>query len=122
MPILSAAGLSTQQLQRTLGMPEGGPKCVPIRLDFSVAPSYSLDYSNQTQLGYLDMCQTVWVDNYGNAQVLSISVPGTQQTIQVPAGAQGYFPILCPNPIRLVFSSTGTTVQQVTLLNFPVMQ
>ena len=101
-------------------MPESGPKCLPIRLDFSTNPSYTLDYSNQMNLGFLDMVQTLWVDNFGNAQILKITVLSSQQVLQIPAGAQGYFPVMCPNPVRLQFESTGATVQQVTLLNFPV--
>lgn len=117
---LGAGKYPALQLQRTLGMPDGGPKIVPISLDFSASPSYFLDYSNQGALGYLDMVQTLWVDNFGNAAVLKITCPNSQQVIQVAAGAQGYYPILCPNPIRLQFDSTGATVQQVTLLNFPM--
>jgi hypothetical protein len=118
---LPAQGLSAVSLQRTLGMPEGGPKALPIRLDFSASPSYTLDYSNQTSLGYLDMVQTIWCDNFGNGQILKITIPGSQQVLQIPAGIQGYFAVLCPNPIRMQFDSTGGTVQQVSLLNFPVL-
>jgi hypothetical protein len=117
---IDAKGLTVQALQRTLGMPEGGPKCVAIRLDFSANATYVLDYSNVMNLGYLDMVQTVWVDNFGSGQVLKITIPASQQVLQIPAGAQGYFPVLCPNPVKMQFDSTGATVQQVTLINFPV--
>jgi hypothetical protein len=118
--VLDSRSLSSVGLQRTLGMPESGPKILPIRLDFASNPAYSLDYSNQTNLGFLDLVQTVFADNFGNGQVLKITCPASQQVIQVPAGIQGYFPILVPNPIRLLFESTGGTVQSVILINFPV--
>lgn len=118
---LGAGKLSALQLQRTLGMPDGGPRIVPISLDFTASPSYFLDYSNQMALGFLDMVQTVWCDNFVNTAVLKITCPGSQQVLQIPAGTQGYFPILCPNPVRLQFDSTGAFVVQVTLLNFPVI-
>jgi len=121
MAILPAQALSALPLVRTLGMPDSGPRCIPIVLDFSAAPSYSLDYSNQANLGMFDAVQTVWVDNYGNAQVLAIYIPLSSQTLQIPAQTQGYFPVLCPNPIRMVFSSTGNTRQQVILCNFPIL-
>jgi hypothetical protein len=107
-------------VQHTLGLPQGGPKCLPIRLDFATNAEWVLDYSNQTNLGYLDMCQCLWVDNYGNDSILTITIPNSQQTIRVPAQTQGYFPCLCPNPILMRFQSDGGTVQQVTLTNFPI--
>ena len=118
--LVEARSLSNIALNRTLGMPDSGPKCVPIKLDFSIFPTYTIDFSNATNLGYFDAVQTVWVDNFGNAQILKITVQGSQQVLQIPAGAQGYFPCMCPNAIRMQFDSTGGTVQQVTLLNFPV--
>lgn len=120
--ILEARNLPATLLQRTLGMPDGGPKCVPIRLDFGAFQTYTLDYSNMQNLSYLDMVQTLWVDNYGNGSILTITVNASQQVLQIPAGAQGYFPVLCPNPIKLQFDSAGGTVQQVTLINCPIPQ
>jgi hypothetical protein len=117
---INAKELPALGLQRTLGMPPGGPKCIPIRLDFVTSATWNLDYSNEMNLGKLDMVQTLWVDNFGNGQILKITVPGSQQVLQIPAGIQGYFPVLCPNPVRITFESTGATVQQVTLINFPV--
>jgi hypothetical protein len=118
--LLVAPSMTAIALQRTLGMPEGGPKALPIRLDFATNPSWFLDYSNQMNMGFLDMVQTLWVDNYGNAQIMTITIPNSQQVLRIPAGAQGYFPCLCPNPVKILFESTGATIQQVTLINFPV--
>jgi hypothetical protein len=121
MPVnLNAGRFASVPLQRTLGVPEGGPKIVPIILDFSASSSYFLDYSNQMVMGFMDMVQTLWVDNFGNTQILKITIPASQQVLQIPAGTQGYFPCLCPNPVKIQFDSAGATVQQVTLMNFPV--
>ena len=119
--LINQLGQSSTPLERTLGMPEGGPRCVPITLDFAVSASYTLDYGNMQQRNFLDMVQTVWVDNFGNGQVLTITVANLGMSIQVPAGVQGFFPVLCPNPVKLAFHSTGGTVQQVILCNFPVL-
>lgn len=108
-------------LQRTLGMPSEGPKCIPITLDFSLAQTYAIDYSNMQQRGFLSMCQSVWVDNSLNAAVLSLIVPGTNQTIKVAAGVQDYFTVLAPNPLKLSFDSTGGVIVQVILCNFPIV-
>jgi hypothetical protein len=121
---INAQNLPTTTLQRTLGMPDGGPKCIPITLDFTAFGTYVLDLSNVQTRGYFDMLQTVWVDNFNNAQILKITVPSTQQVLQVPASTQGYFPILCANPIKLQFDSAGAGVgvAQVTLINCPIPQ
>jgi hypothetical protein len=95
-------------------------KAVPIKLDFSATGIYTLDYSNMQALTYLDSVQTLWVDNFGNAQILKITIPSTQQVLQIAAGLQRYIPVLCANPVKMIFESTGGTVQQVTLCNFPV--
>lgn len=107
-------------LERTLGMPPEGPKCIPITLDFSAATSYALDYSNMQQRGFLAMLQTIWVDNSLSATVFSITIPATNQVIKVPAAVQDYFAVMCPNPIKISFASAGGVVVQIILVNFPV--
>ncbi len=117
---ISQQSLSPTQLERTLGVPPGGPKMLPIALDFSVDTVFQLDYQNTQARGFLDMVQTLWVDNSLNAAILAIAFPLSQQTLKIPAGVQGYFTCLCPNPIKITFTSTGGVMTQVTLLNFPV--
>lgn len=107
-------------LERTLGVPAEGPRCVPLTLDFTAVTTLELDYGNMQARNFLSMCQTLWVDNSLSGQILSAYIPGTGQTIKVPAGTQGYFTCLCPNPIHFIFTSTGGVVCQVTMCNFPV--
>lgn len=120
MAFLSQLASSPVMLERTLGVPAEGPKCLPLTLDFAAATSYEIDYSNMQSRNFLSMCQTLWCDNSLSAVVLTIFIPGTAQTLKIPAGVQGYFTCLCPNPIHLIFSSAGAVVCQVTLCNFPV--
>jgi len=108
-------------LERTMGMPPQGPRAVPIALNFADFDTYNLDYSNMQNQGFLSMCQTLWVDNYANGQVMTITIPASQQTLKIPAGVQGYFPVICPNPIKMTFNSTGGVACQVALLNYPVL-
>ena len=119
--LLNQLSLPMIQLERTLGMPEGGPKCLPLTLDFSAITSYALDYCNMQSRNFLNMVQTVWCDNSLSATVATIFVPGTGQIIKVPAGVQGYFPVLSPNPLKMVFGSAGGVTVQFILLNFPVL-
>lgn len=119
--IINQQSKSSVLLERTLGMPEEGPKCIPIALDFASFDTYILDYSNMQQRAFFGLLQTLWVDNFGNGAVITITVPATQQRLVIPAGVQGYFTIVCPNPIKISINSTGGTVQQIILLNFPVL-
>lgn len=107
-------------LERTLGMPAEGPKCVPVTLDFSAADTYNLDYSNMARRGFMQSLQTVWVDNSLNGDPVSIIIPASQQTVKIPANTQGYYCLICPNPIKISFTSAGAAVVTVLLLNFPV--
>jgi hypothetical protein len=117
---ISQTGNSSTLLERSLGMPEGGPRCIPLPLDFGAVPQYTLDYTNMQQRGFFSMVQSVYVDNSNSTTILAITVQGSQQILKVPPGAQGYFPLLVPNPIRLQFDSAGGVVVTVILLNFPV--
>jgi len=107
-------------LERSLGMPPGGPKCIPLTLDFSAATSYSVDYTNMQQRNFFDMVQSVFVDNSLSNQILTITVGAFGQVTKVPAGVQGYFPLLVPNPIKLDIACSDPVLCQVILINFPV--
>lgn len=115
-------------LERTLGMPAEGAKCIPITLDFSTVAvdpatglrTFALDYSNMQQRGFLSMLQTIWVDNSLSGDVFLINVPATNQVIKIPANVQDYFTVIVPNPIKIQFQSAGASVVTVLLLNCPV--
>src|SRR5215471_13660000 len=103
--IASLAQVTT--LERTLGMPEEGPKCVPMTLDFTATDSYDLDFSSIVNRAFISMVQTVFVDTSTSGVNVTITVPGSQQIIKVKAGTQGYYPILMPNPIKFKVSCPG---------------
>jgi len=114
-----------QQVQSYLSVqaqtvPLEGPRAIPLRLDFSVAAEFSLNMQNIQSRGFMSMVQAMWVDNSQGVTVLEINFPNTGQTIQIPIGGQGYVNVLCPNPATMSFSSTGTQVCVVHLLNYPV--
>jgi hypothetical protein len=108
-------------LERTLGMPDGGPKALPLTLDFSASSSYLLDYTNMQQRNFLDMVQTLFVDNSLSSDVLNITSLNIGQVLKIPAGVQGYFTIIVPNPIKIQFDCADAVVCKVILLNFPVL-
>lgn len=120
MSNLSAERNPSIPLERTMGIPAGGPAGVPITLDFAATAAIDLDYSNMQQRNWLRMVQTIWVDNAASAVGFIITVQGSGQVIRVPALSQAYVSVVAPNPVKLTFGSTGGVVLQVILLNYPV--
>lgn len=94
--------------------PSDRPKAVTLNLDFSAATGsngtpIALDFVEILQTERLPYVQTLFIDNSQQTVELSVMVGITGQVIKCPPNAQGYFPVLCPNPSRLTFSSTNTT-------------
>ena len=106
-------------------LPKGGPKAVPVSLDFGAAngqAEWILDAQNMQALGRFSNLQTIWVDNSLNTQLLTITMGGSGQVLKVQPGKQGYYPVLSANPIYVVFSvpaTNGTDATVIMLLNFP---
>lgn len=100
-------------------VPCGGPKGIPVLINFALGSVYSLDLSTVQSMGYIECVQTVFIDNSGNPNPLKISTsPSTNQTIVCPANSQGYFPILQTNPPHLTFTTAYVGEIMVQLLNF----
>lgn len=112
-PFSSGIGIGNVQL------PKEGPKAVPFQADFSIAAQYAIDLQYLFAQTLMSMVQVVWVDNSANAAEVSLFVSATQQTINVPANFQGYFPILSPTQGQmLVTGSVGHVV--LILINVPM--
>lgn len=99
--------------------PEDGPKAVTLNLDLSAATGANgapiiLDFVKIQDLHRLPYLQTVFIDNSAQTQELTMTVGISQQVIKCPPNAQGYFPVLAPNPPRLTFQSAN--VAQTNLI------
>lgn len=97
-----------------------GPRVMPLYLDFRTATSYLLDLKLAQQQMRLSFVQTVYADNSASLVPLNITTGVIQQTIQIPAGGQGFIPVLALESPTLTVSSTGGVVVPIFLLNFPV--
>lgn len=94
-------------------------RAIHVLIDFSLGSAYQLDLSQVQSQGGMDSVQTLYIDNGASAAALTIVMGLTLQNIIIPAGAQGYIPILQGNPPILQFSvAGGTPVVNVQLLNF----
>lgn len=120
---INPVGLNNCQISNQI-IPEEGPRSVPLILDFSAADSYDLDLEMYQQLGWFSMLQTIYADmadNLGGLPLI-ITVNGqTQQRICVSPQKQGYFAVLCPNPVKLTFACTDTTrIARIQLINVAI--
>ena len=124
MSIVNSANINPVPCQNQV-RPGDGAKELPIRLDWSdpvngaVSPA-TFDYSSEQQRSLFSLCQGVYIDNGLNGNSLTITVGVGGQVLTCPANSQGYFPLLCPNPINLTFTTQGNVLTFVFLLNFPV--
>ncbi len=104
----------------TATIPEEGPKTIPFVFDFSQQATYPADLQNLQGRNFFSAAQSVFIDNSLNAAAVSITFDGTQQKVTAKPYTQGYYTVLCPNPIRFLAASTGAVVVRVYLLNVPV--
>lgn len=106
----------------TGGVPAEGPKVIPLALDFSVQGSFEFDIQMQLSLAQISCIQSIFVDNYDSAAPMVIELPSTQQRIVVPAGNQGFWPVLADLNGTIIFSSADTVPCRVHLMNFSSAQ
>jgi len=100
-------------------IPKEGPKAVPFTFDFVAQASYSIDLQNQQSRHVFSMIQTMWIDNSGNTQPVSITFDVIGQNVKFGPGWQGYFPVMVVNPPRFTISSAGGQTTKIVLLNVP---
>lgn len=106
--------------QNQLLMGKKGPLCARINMDFSAAPAYHLDMQQVQSTNQFDFCQTIFVDNSAGGSAISITIQGSGQVIVAKAGTQGYYNVVCPNPIVMDFASAGGQLAQILLINVAI--
>lgn len=96
-----------------------GRRAVHVIIDFTLGNPFALNMQDIQQRGQFDSAQTLYVDNINGTGALRITMGLTLQEIDVPAGAQGYFPILQGNPPNMVVQAlAGTPIVNIQVLNF----
>lgn len=100
-----------------------GPLAVRLYVDFAQTSEFDVSLQNMQARGQFDLCQTIFVDNsQGGAAVnITIGVPGSPIfTIVAKAGTQGYYQVICPNPILMQFTSNGGAPCTIYLINIAI--
>jgi hypothetical protein len=114
-----SVGHQQQQVYNAV-IPKEGPKSVAFNLDFTASAAYVLDFTLAYQQTVMTVVQSCWIDNSGNADILTISVDNTGQIIQVPPNAQGTFPIIAAIRPKISVKSAGNVVVPTMWLNVPI--
>lgn len=107
--ILNTSQLQCVQLQQSKIIPDEGPKCIPLLLDFSAQGTIVVDFQQLQEAKFITMIQTLYIDLSQFGVDVVVTVAGSGQKITARAGKQGYYSILCPNPSKLQFDSTAGT-------------
>src|SRR5574337_710353 len=85
-------------------IPNEGSKAVPVLLDFTVSNQYTLDLQNIQSRGFLSMIQTMYIDMSASDVPMIVNINGSQQNITAKGRTQGYYTVMCPNPVKLTFT------------------
>jgi hypothetical protein len=126
------------QILNSQVIPTEGPKAIPLVLSFTTgAENYIVDLTQMQQRGMFSMLQTIFVDfsaipssaNFG-ALLITMGEGGNNQVLDIgyQSCVQGYFNVLCPNPIKLQVSMLVTASEEfsgpvsatIFLINTPI--
>ena len=97
-----------------------GPLAVRLYLDFAAQSQYVFDAQNMQGTNQFDLCQTLYVDNADGGAAVNITIPSSGQRITVKSGQQGYYNVICPNPIKIVFDCAGGSPVTAYLINVAI--
>lgn len=102
--------------------PAGGPRALPITLDFTTVTSIALDLLQEIEAGVINIVQSVYVDNSANPNALTLIWDQTNQRVVIPANAGGIWPVITPKDAPRLIASTLATgvIVGIILLNVPM--
>lgn len=95
-----------------------GPKAVTLLLDFSQAPSFTVNLSDLVTQSKISEIQTAFVDNADSSFPLIIVCDVTQQRVIIPPNSQAYIAVLNLTPSFTVSSSSVLKIK-LHFLNIP---
>lgn len=98
--------------------PLKGPKAVTLEFDFAVDNFIDVDLTQYAKDGTIDFIQGAWIDNQTvtNAAPVIVTIPGTKQSIVVPANSQGSYPIIISSELKFRVATTPGAGKVVTMI------
>lgn len=100
--------------------PKRDALALALNLDFSVNNPYSVNLSEQVSQDIIEFAQTLFIDNSSNTSTLTVECGTSKQVVSIPGGYQAYMPVICPNAPHFKFTTTGTPIIPVQILNVPL--
>jgi len=102
-------------------VPKEGPKALALNAPFTSSnTSFLIDFTLTQTQSFISIIQGVYINNYLNDDVLTMTIQGTNQTLTFPANSMGYLPLLVSKPSQITVSSQGQVTVQLIFLNVPV--
>lgn len=101
-------------------VPAGGPKIIPINVDFTAVSQLTIDGTQVVNQGKIEYLQGVYIDNSANLNPLSLTMSTTGQVITAKKQTQGYYPILVPNPPQIIAATTQGIIIPLFFYNIPI--
>lgn len=107
-------------------VPREGPKMVPITVPFGQDGilEFEIDLTLTVSQGKMDVVQAVFIDNTNGgantSSVLTLTSDTTGQRLTLPAGYQGYFPLLAGQQPKFHVAATDAQPAYIAFLNVPV--
>jgi hypothetical protein len=110
---INADGLANLALDNQQ-IPSEGSKALSILLDFTQANQFTVDLANLQARGFMSMIQTVYVDMSTTDVPMNMIINGSRQALTFKGRTQGFYTVMCPNPVKLTFICPGGPGQDVT--------
>lgn len=118
--------------KQIIGFVQGPPNTVPLGgeacegrsafsfvLDFSQGTTIDVDLTQWIQQAKIKSVQSLYVDNLAGTSPLVFVFGGTNQSITVAAGQQGYLPVLEANPPQFTITcANAAQISNLQVLNF----
>lgn len=109
------------QNQRVQG--KDGPIVCRVNLNFDPtagAAHFDLDLQNPQGAGLIDFVQTIFIDNSKGGDTVSVTFKASGQVIVAKAFSQGWYNVICTNPIQVGFDSNGGALCTIFMTNAAV--
>jgi len=94
-----------------------GPLCARLFLNFALDTEFLLDMQHVQSVNQFDLCQSIYIDNADGGSAVVVTIPSSGMRIVAKSGSQGWYNVVCPNPIRITFDCAGGSPVTVLLSN-----
>lgn len=104
-----------------LGLPPGAtPKIIPLSVDLTAIQAYTVDLTQQQQQNNIGPIQTIYINNSGNAQSVTVQALISNISYTILPGDSAILPFFLPNQApKFTVTSTGGVIIPIAVLDTP---